>query len=126
MPDAPASPPPRRDRSIRPRRKTRDAKAKRERQIIDLLNRGVSVAEIASLQRVSIMHMRKLVRKILSERAPEPPAEYLALQVSRLNEALLVSYSFSDRDQLRGGRSRRQDRARDGPLSRIRPRSPPA
>ncbi len=37
--------------------------------------------------------MRKLVRKILAERAPEPPAEFLALQVSRLSEALLLSYS---------------------------------
>jgi hypothetical protein len=36
--------------------------------------------------------MRNLVRKILAERMPQPPAEYLALQVSRLNEALLVSY----------------------------------
>jgi hypothetical protein len=62
-------------------------------QIIGLLNRGVSVAEIASRSGVSVQHMRKLVRKILAERAPQPPAEYLALQVSRLSEALLVSYS---------------------------------
>ncbi len=37
--------------------------------------------------------MRTLVRKILAERMPQPPGEFLALQVSRLNEALLVSYS---------------------------------
>lgn len=37
--------------------------------------------------------MRNLVREILSERMPQPPAEFLALQVSRLNEALLVSFS---------------------------------
>jgi hypothetical protein len=42
---------------------------------------------------VSIKHVRNLVRKILAERTPQPPAEYLALQASRLNEALLVSYS---------------------------------
>ncbi|HEY1779673.1 MAG TPA: hypothetical protein VGG79_04445 [Roseiarcus sp.] len=36
--------------------------------------------------------MRKRVRKILADRAPQPPEEYLALQVSRLNEALLVTY----------------------------------
>ena len=52
----------------------------------------MSVAEIASQSGVSIQHMRKIVRKILAERAPQPPAEYLALQVSRLSEALLVSY----------------------------------
>ena len=58
-----------------------------------LLNRGLSVAEIASRSGISIKHMRNLVRKILAERMPQPPAEYLALQVSRLNEALLISYS---------------------------------
>jgi DNA-binding CsgD family transcriptional regulator len=97
MPDAPnaspASPPAaRRDRSLRARRKARQARAEREQQVISLLNRGVSVAEIASRSGVSIGHMRNLVRKILAERAPAPPAEFLALQVSRLNEALLVSY----------------------------------
>ena len=37
--------------------------------------------------------MRNVVREILAERMPQPPAEFLALQVSRLNEALLVSFS---------------------------------
>jgi hypothetical protein len=91
---APASPPAaRRDRSIRARREARQARAERDQQIISLLNRGVSVAEIADRSGVSIRQMRKLVRKILAERTPAPPAEFLALQVSRLNEALLVSYS---------------------------------
>jgi DNA-binding CsgD family transcriptional regulator len=97
MPNASAaalsSAPARRDRSVRVRRKARNAKADRERQIMGLLNRGLSVAEIASRSGVSIKHMSNLVRKILAERMPQPPAEYLALQVSRLNEALLVSYS---------------------------------
>ena len=37
--------------------------------------------------------MRATVRDILARRAPQPPAEFLAVQVSRLSEALLVSYS---------------------------------
>jgi hypothetical protein len=97
MPNASAatlSPAPvRRDRSVQVRRKARNAKADRERQIVGPLNRGLSVAEIASGSGVSIKHMRILVRKILAERMPQPPAEYLALQVGRLNEALLVFYS---------------------------------
>jgi hypothetical protein len=91
MPDMPAAPSPtlaRRDRSIQ----ARQAEADRERQIVGLLNRGISVPEIASRSGVSVQHMRKLVRKILAERAPQPPAEFLALQVSRLSEALLLSY----------------------------------
>jgi len=70
--------PVRRDRSVQVRRKARNAKADRERQIVGLLNRGLSVAEIASRSGVSIKHMRNLVRKILAERMPQPPAEYRA------------------------------------------------
>jgi hypothetical protein len=36
--------------------------------------------------------MQILVREILARRAPSPPAEYLALQVNRLNEAMIVAY----------------------------------
>jgi DNA-binding CsgD family transcriptional regulator len=96
VPDMSAAPSPalaRRDRSIQARREAREATADRERQIVDLLNRGISIAEIASRSGVSIQHMRKLVREILAERAPQPAAEFLALQVSRLSEALLLSYS---------------------------------
>ena len=69
------------------------AKARRERRIVDLLNRGVSVAEIAAREEVTEKRMRALVSEILARRMPEPPAEFLPLQVSRLNEALLVAYS---------------------------------
>ncbi len=31
------------------------------------------------------------MREILTRRAPSPPAEYLALQVNRLNEAMIVA-----------------------------------
>ena len=36
--------------------------------------------------------MRALVRDILARRMPEPPAQFPAMQVSRLEEALLVSF----------------------------------
>ena len=67
---APSSAPARRHRSVQVRRKARNAKADRERQIVGLLNRGLSVAEISSQSGVSIKHMRNLVRKILAERRP--------------------------------------------------------
>ena len=82
-----------RDRSIEARRAARLARARRERRIVDLLNRGVSVAEIAAREEVTEKRMRALVSEILARRMPKPPAEFLALQVSRLNEALLVAYS---------------------------------
>jgi hypothetical protein len=93
MPPSPASArQPLRGRSIATRREARQEKIARENQIVMLLNRGAAVAEIAAREGVSLNHMRNVVRNILARRAPAPPAEFLALQVSRLNEALLVSY----------------------------------
>ncbi len=60
-------------------------------RIVRLLNDGVSVDEVAARQGVTIQRMR--AREILAPRAPQPPAEFLALQVSRLNETLFVSYN---------------------------------
>ena len=37
--------------------------------------------------------MRKSIRTLLARRAPAPPGEFLAVQVSRLNGALLVAYN---------------------------------
>ncbi len=91
--DDPAPPALPRNRSAEARRAARARKAERETRIIGLLNRGVSVAEIAAREGVTLNRMRKVVRGILARRMPQPPAEYLALQVGRLNEALLVSYS---------------------------------
>lgn len=83
----------RRDRSTVARRRARGKKADRERQIVNLLNSGISVAEIAQSQGVTHRRMRMIVAEILARRAPQPPAEFLAVQISRLSEALLVSYS---------------------------------
>jgi DNA-binding CsgD family transcriptional regulator len=86
-------PPARRQRSVAARRTARRNRAEREARIVSLLNRGVAIAEIAAREGLSPKRMRNLVREILARRMPQPPAEFLALQVSRLNEALLVSYS---------------------------------
>ena len=90
-----------RNRSIEARRAARVEKAMRERLIIDLLNRGVSVAEIAARLGVTEKRMRAIVREILARRMPEPPEEFVALQISRLNEALLVAYSAMSGQNLR-------------------------
>src|SRR5271166_6186984 len=90
-----------RNRSIEARRAARLKKARREARIVDLLNRGVAVAEIAARDGVTEKRMRALVSEILARRMPEPPAEFLALQVSRLNEALLVAYGAMSGANLR-------------------------
>jgi hypothetical protein len=61
-------------------------------RIVGFLNRGVSIAEIAAREGVTERGMRKSIRGLLARRAPQPPAEFLALQVSRLHEALIVAY----------------------------------
>jgi hypothetical protein len=50
-------------------------------------------SEIAAKERLTLKRIRNLVREILARRMPQPPAEFVALQISRLSEALLVSYS---------------------------------
>ena len=37
--------------------------------------------------------MRAIVKEALAARMPGPPQEFVALQISRLNEALLVAFS---------------------------------
>jgi hypothetical protein len=74
-------------------RAARLAKFKREQRIVEYLNRGVSVAEIATRIGVGEKRLRAVIRDILDRRMPHPPEEFVAIQVSRLNEALLVAFS---------------------------------
>ncbi len=69
------------------------AKFEREQVIVESLNRGASVGEIAARIGVSEKRMHAIIREILARRMPAPPEEFVAIQVSRLNEALLVAYS---------------------------------
>ena len=89
-----------RDRSMEGRRAARRAKFERERLIVDYLNRGVSVAEIAGRIGVTEKRMRALVREILVRRMPAAPEDFAALQASRLNEALLVAYGAMSAENL--------------------------
>ena len=80
-------------------RAARLAKFKREQLIVEYLNRGVSVAEIAARVGVGEKRLRAVIRdprtgiRGLARRMPQPPKEFVAIQLSRLNEALLVAYS---------------------------------
>ena len=80
-------------------RSQRLAKFKREQLIVEYLNRGVSVAEIAARVGVGEKRLRAVIRdprtgiRGLARRMPQPPKEFVAIQLSRLNEALLVAYS---------------------------------
>jgi len=83
----------RRDRSAAARHAERIKQTEREARIVNLLNGGASVSEIAAREGVTERHMRRLIETILKKRMPAAPAQFVAIQVSRLHEALLVSYS---------------------------------
>ncbi len=68
------------------------ARAERERRVVEGLKGGVAMAEIARREGISVRGMRKYVRNLIARRAPEPTAEFIATQLNRLNEALLVSF----------------------------------
>ncbi len=74
-------------------RAARLAQFKRDQVIVDYLNRGVSVSEIAARIGIGEKRTRAVIRDILVRRMPAPPREFLAIQTSRLNEALLVAFS---------------------------------
>ena len=82
-----------RNRSDETRRAARRRTFERERLVIADLNRGVSVREIAARLGVTEKRTRAIVREALAAHRPAPPEEFVALQISRLNEALLVAYS---------------------------------
>jgi DNA-binding NarL/FixJ family response regulator len=67
--------PPVRQRSVAARRTAGLNRAEREARIVSLLNRGVAIAEIAAREGLSLKRMRNLVREILAQRMPQPPAE---------------------------------------------------
>ena len=90
-----------RDRTIAARRAARSAKFERERLIVNSLNRGLSVAEIAQRIGVTEKRARALVKEILAHRMPAAPEDFAALQVSRLNEALLIAYGAMSPENLR-------------------------
>jgi len=66
---------------------------RREQVIVDHLNRGVTVPEIAARVGVDEPAMRVIVRQVLARRMPESPEVFAAIQMSRLNEAMLVAFS---------------------------------
>ena len=81
-----------RDRVPAARGALRPARAERERRVVQGLSGGVSMAEIARREGITVRGLRKYVRTLIARRAPEATGEFIAVQMSRLNETLLVSF----------------------------------
>ena len=77
----------------------RSERAEREPRVVEGLS-GVAMAEIARREGISERGLRKYVRNLIARRAPEATGEFTALQMSRLNEALLMSFGTMSRTNL--------------------------
>ena len=68
------------------------ARAERERRVVECLKGGLAMAEIARREGITECGIRKSVRNLIARRAPEATGEFIAVQMNRLNEALVVSF----------------------------------
>lgn len=75
-------------------------KSERERRVVEGLRGGVAMAEIARREGISERGLRKYVRNLFARRAPEATGEFIATQMNRLNEALLVSFGAMSAENL--------------------------
>ena len=78
----------------------RSARVERERRVVEGLKGGVAMAEIARREGITVRGLRKYVRNLIASRAPEATGEFIATQLNRLNEALLVSFDAMSGENL--------------------------
>jgi hypothetical protein len=64
----------------------------RGRTIVEYANRGLAMPEIAARVGMTESATRAMLRDVLARSMPESPEDFAAIQMSRLNEALLVAY----------------------------------
>ena len=98
MSEAPASPAPTPAARIRSRSRSERLARQRERatndaRLMNLLASGVSTAELALQDGVSLRRMRDRIAAMLARREAESPASFAPLQIARLGDAMKVAYS---------------------------------
>ena len=67
--------------------------ALRDKRIVEYLTAGLSTADVAAREGLSLRRMREMVAEIFARRPIDQPAIFLQAQIRRLREAMLVSYS---------------------------------
>jgi hypothetical protein len=78
----------------------RSAKSERERRVVEGLKGGLPMAEIARREGIPSRGYRKYFSSLFARRAPEATGEFIATQMSRLNEALIVSFGAMSGENL--------------------------
>ena len=75
------------------RRITKRELAKRDLRLIEKLAAGATIEEIAASEGISVKWARERKATLLASRVIDTPHEFIKLQIRRLSEAMLVSYS---------------------------------
>jgi hypothetical protein len=94
MPD-PSAACPDRDAEI-PRKRPRASRkqtARRRERIFFRLVEGASYLTIAREEKCSVHRVREIVAQAVAAQAAQPPAEFVRLQIARLNDAVAVSHA---------------------------------
>jgi hypothetical protein len=81
-------------------RSTQREMALRDARIVRHLAKGVSIEEIAAREDMTVRRARERASAILAQRAATPTADYVQLQITRLNEAFIVAYSAMNNGNL--------------------------
>ncbi len=81
--------------TAKPRRKraTKRATALRDMRIVRALAHGETIDEIALREGLSLRRARERVACVVARRTPEPTEAFIAVQIARLNEMMLVAYA---------------------------------
>jgi hypothetical protein len=74
-------------------RATKRDLAQRDLRLIEKLAAGATIEEIAASEGISVKWARERKTAVLASRVIDTPHEFLKLQIRRLSEAMLVSYS---------------------------------
>jgi hypothetical protein len=81
------------DAKPRRRRITKRELAKRDLRFVEKLAAGATIEEIAASEGISVKWARERKAALLASRVIDTPHEFVKLQIRRLSEAMLVSYS---------------------------------
>jgi hypothetical protein len=83
------------------RRITKRDLAKRDLRLVEKLAAGATIEEIAASEGISMKWARERKASVLASRVLDTPHEFIKLQIRRLSEAMLVSYSAMSLGDLR-------------------------
>jgi hypothetical protein len=75
--------------------------AKRDLRLVEKLAAGTTIEEIAASEGISVKWARERKAAVLASRVVDTPHEFIKLQIRRLSEAMLVSYSAMSNGDLK-------------------------